>query len=75
MTREYTVIYERGGEGEENWGAFVPDLPGCVSTGDTLEEVQQGIREALELHIAGLVAEGLPVPEPGTEAEKVRIAA
>ncbi|WP_242046709.1 type II toxin-antitoxin system HicB family antitoxin [Cylindrospermum sp. FACHB-282] len=41
---EYTVIYERG---ETNWGAYIPDLPGCVSIGDTLIEVQENIKEAM----------------------------
>lgn len=45
---EYTVIYERG---ETNWGAYVPDLPGCVSIGDTLAEVQENIKEAIELYL------------------------
>lgn len=45
---EYVVIYERG---ETNWGAIVPDLPGCVSIGNTFEEVQQNVREAIELYL------------------------
>jgi predicted RNase H-like HicB family nuclease len=73
--REYAVIYERGDEGQENWGAYVPDLPGCVTTGETLEETQRHIREAIQLHLEGLVAEGLPIPEPTTQVEQVAIAA
>ena len=75
MTREYVVIYERGQDGEENFGAYVPDLPGCVSTGDTLEEAQHNIREAIQLHLEGLKSEGLPIPEPTTLADKVAVAA
>ncbi len=45
---EFVVIYERG---ETNWGAIVPDLPGCVSIGNTFEEVQQNVREAIELYL------------------------
>jgi predicted RNase H-like HicB family nuclease len=71
--REYVVIYERGDDGEENWGAYVPDLPGCISTGDTLEEVRGNIREAMQLHLEGLEAEGLPVPEPSTQVERMAI--
>jgi predicted RNase H-like HicB family nuclease len=71
--REYAVIYERGGEGEENWGAYVPDLPGCISTGDTLEEVQKNIRDAIWLHLEGLKAEGLPIPEPTTHVDRVAV--
>lgn len=75
MMKEYVVIYERGNEGEENWGAYVPDLPGCVSTGETLEEAQSNIREAIQLHLEGLKAEGLPIPEPTTQVDKVSVAA
>ena len=75
MTKEYVVIYERGQDGEENFGAYVPDLPGCVSTGDTLEEAQRNIREAIQLHLEGLKSEGLPIPEPTTLADKVAVAA
>jgi predicted RNase H-like HicB family nuclease len=73
--KEYIVIYERGGPGEENWGAYVPDLPGCISTGETLEDVQRNIREALALHLEGLKAEGLPIPEPTTHVDRVVVAA
>lgn len=73
--KEYTVIYEQGGEGEEPWGAYVPDLPGCVSTGNTLEEVQKNIQEAIEGHIAVLRELGMPVPEPTTQAGRVAVAA
>jgi predicted RNase H-like HicB family nuclease len=73
--KEYAVVYERGGEGEENWGAYVPDLPGCITTGETLDQVREHIREAIHLHLAGLQAEGLPVPEPTTQVDRVPVAA
>jgi predicted RNase H-like HicB family nuclease len=73
--KEYAVIYERGQEGEENWGAYVPDLPGCISTGDTWEEIQYNIREAIELHLEGMQADGEPIPEPTTEVGHVAVAA
>jgi predicted RNase H-like HicB family nuclease len=73
--KQYAVIYERGAQEEENWGAYVPDLPGCVSTGETLEDVQRNIREAIQLHVEGLKAEGLPVPEPTTQVDRVPIVA
>jgi predicted RNase H-like HicB family nuclease len=60
---EYTVIYERG---ETNWGAYVPDLPGCVSIGDTLAEVQENIKEAIELYLEVFKEDGKPIPEPAT---------
>ncbi|MDM3855077.1 MAG: type II toxin-antitoxin system HicB family antitoxin [Aphanizomenon gracile PMC649.10] len=67
---EYTVIYERG---QTNWGAYVPDLPGCVSIGDTLAEVQENIREAIALYLEVLKEDGQPIPEPSTEVGKVAV--
>ena len=58
---KYPVIIERG---EHNLSAYVPDLPGCVSTGATLEEAQRNIQEAIELHLAGMREDGLPIPPP-----------
>src|SRR5882724_330978 len=63
MTR-YMVVVERGAT---SWGAHVPDLPGCVAVGETRTEVLRLIREAIELHIAGLKEDGLPVPAPSSE--------
>lgn len=68
----YTVVLERG---ESGWGAHVPDLPGCVAAGATREETLNLIREAIEFHIDGLKEEGLPVPEPSSEAEVVEVGA
>ena len=67
---EYTVIYERG---QTNWGAYVPDLPGCVSIGDTLAEVQENIKEAIELYLEVLKEDGKPIPEPSTQVGKVAV--
>ena len=67
---EYTVIYERG---ETNWGAYVPDLPGCVSIGDTLAEVQENIKEAIELYLEVLKEDGKPIPEAFTQVGKVAV--
>ena len=58
---KYTVIYEKG---DSTWGAYVPDLPGVIAAGDSREEVESLIREAVEFHIEGLRAEGLAVPPP-----------
>jgi predicted RNase H-like HicB family nuclease len=73
----YAVIYEHGPneDGRETWSAYVPDLPGCASVGDTRAECETMIREAVELHIEGLQAEGLPVPAPTSEAGTLEIAA
>ena len=62
---EYLAIYEHDADG---WSAYVPDLPGCVSTGRDQPEVEANVREAVALHLDGLRAEGLKVPEPTTSA-------
>jgi predicted RNase H-like HicB family nuclease len=61
MTREYLVVYEKG---EKNWSAFSPDVPGCGSLGDTVEETRANMREVLELYLSETVKAGGPVPEP-----------
>lgn len=70
--KEYLAIYERAGK---NWSAYVPDLPGCVAAADTREELTRLIRGAIEFHLEGMRAEGLPIPEPTAEAERVTVAA
>jgi predicted RNase H-like HicB family nuclease len=67
---KYAVLIEKG---DTSYGASVPDLPGCIAVGETLEEVQRLIREAIAFHIEGLREEGLPVPEPTTLAEYVEL--
>lgn len=67
---QYTVIIEQG---DSSWGAYVPDLPGCVAAGETREEVQQLIREAIDFHIEGLRQQGEPVPKPHSFSELVEI--
>jgi len=68
----YAVVIEKG---EGNYAAYVPDLPGCAAVGDTVEEVQREIQEAIEFHLEGLRAEGLPIPEPSSRVEYVEVAA
>jgi len=70
--REYAVIYEQGKSG---WGAWVPDLPGCVAAGESRDEVERLIREAIEAHIASLRDHGDPVPEPASTVGAVKVAA
>jgi predicted RNase H-like HicB family nuclease len=59
----------------DNYWAYVPDLPGCIATGATVEETEQLIREAIELHLAGLREDGLPLPQPSSQVEYVEVAA
>ena len=68
----YAIIIE---EGENNYSAYVPDLPGCVSTGDTLEEAKAEIAEAIAFHLEGMRKDGLPIPPPTSKADYVDIAA
>jgi len=67
----YAIVVEKA---ENNYSAYVPDLPGCVATGLTVEETEQEIREAIGFHIEGLVEDGLPVPKPLSIVEYLEIA-
>ena len=60
---QYMVVVEKG---PNSFGAYVPDLPGCIATGESREEVLNLIREAIEFHIEGLREDGQPVPEPSS---------
>jgi predicted RNase H-like HicB family nuclease len=66
--KKYAVVFEKS---PNNYAAYVPDLPGCVSTGATREEVERNIREAIAFHIEGLQIEGEPIPEPTSWTEVV----
>ena len=68
----YVVIVEKG---ENSFGAYVPDLPGCVAAAETKEEVVELIQEAIEFHIEGLREDGLPVPEPASSSEIIEVRA
>ena len=68
----YAVIIEKG---PESFGAYVPDLPGCIAVADTREEVVALIQEAMELHVEGLKEAGDPIPKPTSAVEFVDIAA
>jgi predicted RNase H-like HicB family nuclease len=70
--KEYVVIYEHTGN---NWAAYSPDVPGCMATGQTREEVEHNFKDALVFHIEGLKESGLPVPEPSSETGRVTVAA
>lgn len=64
----YAVVIEKA---EGNYSAYVPDLPGCVATGDSVAAVEFEIREAIRFHIEGLKEDGLPIPAPTSLAEYV----
>ncbi len=68
----YAVILE---EGESSFGAYVPDLPGCIAVSETREEVLQLIQEAIEFHIQGLREEGQPIPDPSSSVEYIEVRA
>jgi predicted RNase H-like HicB family nuclease len=68
----YAIVIEKA---ESNYAAYVPDLPGCVATGTTIEETERSILEAIEIHVEGLRADGLPIPEPSSRVEYVDVAA
>lgn len=68
----YAVIIE---EGANSFGAYVPDLPGCVAVAETREEALRLIQEAIDFHLEGLREDGQPIPEPSSSVEYVEIRA
>jgi predicted RNase H-like HicB family nuclease len=71
--RDYLVIYEQGKDG--GWGAYAPDLPGLGVAAETREEVQTLIRDGIRIYIDELRADGLPIPEPTTTADRIAVPA
>ena len=67
---QYVVILE---EGPESWGAYVPDLPGCVAAGETREEALELIREAIKFHLEGMKEAGDAIPEPHSHSDVVQV--
>lgn len=67
---KYVILLE---EGENNWSAYCPDLPGCISTGQTREDTIKNMIEAIQYHIEGLKEDRLKIPDPKTTAETVTI--
>lgn len=66
----YAIVIEKAAN---NYSAYVPDLPGCIATGATREETETLIREAIEFHLAGLRADGVPIPQPSSQVEYVEV--
>lgn len=68
----YAIVIESAGD---NYSAYVPDLPGCVATGSTVEEAEREIREAIAFHLEGLRADDLPIPPASSRVDYVDVAA
>lgn len=67
----YAIVIEKG---ERNYSAYVPDLPGCIATGKTVEEVKRQMNKAVEMHLRGMREDGLSIPEPTSLVEYVEAA-
>jgi predicted RNase H-like HicB family nuclease len=67
---KFAVVIEKA---DSNWAAYVPDLPGCITTGSTLQETKRNIREAVELHLEAMREVGEPIPEPSTDIDFVEL--
>lgn len=68
---KYAIVIEKA---ENNYSVYVPDLPGCIATGGTIEEAEQQIREAIEFHLDGMREDGEPIPPPSSHVEYVDVA-
>lgn len=68
----YAIVIEDAGA---NYSAYVPDLPGCVATGSTVEETETAIREAIEFHLDGLRSDNIPIPQASSRVDYVEVAA
>jgi predicted RNase H-like HicB family nuclease len=68
--KRYLIVLEKA---KGNWGAFAPDLPGCVALGDTIEETTQLMQEAIELHLEAMAEDGERIPAPTTRADYVEV--
>ena len=68
----YAIVIEKAAG---NYSAYVPDLPGCVATGSTIEETERGIREAIHFHLEGMRDDGTPIPQPTSRVDYVEVAA
>jgi len=66
----FLVVVERA---DGNYSAYSPDLPGCIATGETREEVERNMHEAIEMHVQGLREDNLPIPEPRSFAEYIAV--
>ncbi len=67
---DWTILLE---EGENNWSAYCPDLPGCVATGKTKDETTRNMKEAIEFHLEGMREDHIPIPSPTVTAALVKV--
>jgi len=72
IAMRYAIVIEKT---ERNYSAYVLDLPGCIATGATIEEVESNMRGAIEMHLAGMREDGEPIPPPTSRVEYVDVAA
>ena len=72
MSLRYAIVIEKA---PGNYSAYVPDLPGCMTTGDTVEEVKRNMVDAIALHLEGMWEDGDPIPEPTTVCDYVEVPA
>ena len=70
--REYMIIIEKAGR---NFSAYAPDLPGCVAVGDTRRQTEISMREAMAIHIEGMMEDGLPLPKPSSSVRYIEVSA
>ena len=70
--KRYAIVIEKA---ESNYGAYVPDLPGCVATGATVEETESLLREAIALHLEGMRDDGIPIPDPSSVVDYLEMEA
>lgn len=68
----YAIVIEDAGS---NYSAYVPDLPGCIATGSTVEETESAIREAIQFHLDGMRSDNIPIPLPSSRVDYVEVAA
>lgn len=68
--RRYAVVYEKA---PNNWAAYVPDLPGCITTGRSLQDTKRNIREAIQLHLETMAEVGEPIPPPTADVDFVEL--
>ena len=68
----YAIVIEKA---DGNYSAYVPDLPGCVATGGSLQEVEAEIRGAIEFHLEGMREDGMPIPPPQSKVDYVEVSA